>query len=66
MIDLIKSHPGPIIVKMGTRILTTDSGALDEAQIESIARQIAEIRSKYNKKVILVSSREHHLWDGIW
>ncbi|MDA1353028.1 MAG: glutamate-5-semialdehyde dehydrogenase [bacterium] len=56
MIELIKSHPGPIIVKMGTRILTNESGALDESQIKSIAKQIADIRRTYNKKVILVSS----------
>lgn len=56
MIELATQHPGPIVVKMGTRILTTESGALDESQINSIAQQIADIRKKYKKNVILVSS----------
>lgn len=44
-----------VVVKVGTRVLTCNDGTLDLARIESLARQICELRRE-GRKVVLVSS----------
>jgi len=44
-----------IVVKVGTRVLSSSSGALEEANLQSIVRQIADLHNK-GKEVLLVSS----------
>lgn len=43
-----------LVIKVGTNVLTTQSGALDLAVFESISHQIAALKSQYS--IILVSS----------
>jgi glutamate 5-kinase len=44
-----------VVVKVGTRVLTTASGKLDHAQIERIADQLGVLRQQ-GRRVVLVSS----------
>ena len=48
-------RPRRIVVKLGTGVLTTGIGQLDEARIESIARQLQSLRAR-GIEVIVVSS----------
>ena len=51
----ITSTADPIVVKVGTRVLTGADGLLDAARIESLGRQIDAI-SAGGRRVVLVSS----------
>ena len=51
----ITSTADPIVVKVGTRVLTGSDGLLDAARIESLGRQIDAI-SAGGRRVVLVSS----------
>ncbi|GAA4427091.1 glutamate 5-kinase [Bremerella cremea] len=44
-----------IVVKVGTRVLTTDQGVLNEEQITQLGRQLAELAAT-GRRVVLVSS----------
>jgi glutamate 5-kinase len=44
-----------IVVKVGSAVITTETGRLDRAQIKSITRQIAELKNK-GFEVVLVTS----------
>ena len=45
-----------IVIKIGSKVLTKDDGLLDEDRIFELAREISNLRNKYNTEVIIVSS----------
>ncbi|MFM7205117.1 MAG: glutamate 5-kinase [Planctomycetaceae bacterium] len=51
----ITTTADPIVVKVGTRVLTGSDGLLDTGRIESLGRQIDAIASR-GRRVVLVSS----------
>ena len=59
MIDLARQEvttlSETIVVKLGTRVLTDESGRLDRAQIENLSEQVHNVMET-GRKVILVSS----------
>jgi glutamate 5-kinase len=59
MIDPLRQQiadaAGPIVVKVGTRVLTGPDGLLDAARIDSLGRQIDAIAAD-GRRVVLVSS----------
>ena len=53
--DQLTTSAQLIVVKVGTRVLTRGNGTLDMDRIESLAKQICELRAS-GRKVVLVSS----------
>ncbi len=59
MIDLVRQEiagsASPIVVKVGTRVLTRPDGCLDEQKIADLADQIHQLRAQ-KRQVVMVSS----------
>jgi glutamate 5-kinase len=45
-----------IVIKVGTNILTTESGKLNTTRLQHLADQISELKSTFGKSIVLVSS----------
>ncbi|MGL4513445.1 MAG: glutamate 5-kinase [Lacipirellulaceae bacterium] len=52
----VVAHADPVVVKVGTRVLTGKGGGLDLARVDSLAEQLAEIGAGSKRRVVLVSS----------
>ena len=46
----------PVVVKVGTRVLTRPDGSLDESQVEALSDQLVRIGAGGDRRVVLVSS----------
>lgn len=52
----IASEANPIVVKVGTRVLTHPDGTLDESRIAALSEQLYRIGAGGSRQVVLVSS----------
>lgn len=60
MSDLVRTQlaadADPLVVKVGTRVLTLPSGELDEARVQALSEQLVAIGAGVDRRVVLVSS----------
>lgn len=60
MSDLVRqeiaTEADPIVVKVGTRVLTHPSGELDESRVADLAEQLIAIGAGKERRIVLVSS----------
>lgn len=52
----LAAEANPIVVKVGTRVLTKPDGTLDEDQVASISEQLYRIGAGGSRQIVLVSS----------
>ena len=52
----IAAEADTVVVKVGTRVLSRDSGELDERQVVRLADQIVRVSAEGRRRVVLVSS----------
>lgn len=52
----VAADADPLVVKVGTRVLTLPDGSLDEQRVAALAKQLAAIGAGKDRRVVLVSS----------